>query len=31
MEQDKAMHDLIKDLELRKERELRAKLEKEEI
>ena len=31
MEQDKAMHDLIKELELKKERELRAKLEKEEI
>jgi uncharacterized protein involved in exopolysaccharide biosynthesis len=25
------MHDLIKDLELRKERELRAKIEREEI
>jgi len=30
-EQDRAMHDLVKELELRKERELRAKLEKEEI
>lgn len=31
MEQDKAMHDLVKELELKRDRELRAKIEKEEI
>lgn len=31
MEQDQAMHDLIKELETKKDRELRAKIEKEEI
>ena len=31
MEQEKLMHDLLKELEVKKDRELRAKMEQEQI